>query len=53
LSIKIQLVRDCISAVLDHLGFEETVISKIKTAKVVHIMDAMDLFVAVAKGSKQ
>ena len=52
LSIKIQLVRDSISAVLDHLGFEEGVILKVAAAKVSQLMDAMDLFVAIAKGQK-
>merc|ERR1711903_24929 len=43
LSIKIQLVRDSISAVLDHLGFAEGVILKVAAAKVSQLMDSMDL----------
>jgi len=53
LSIKIQLVRDSISAVLDHLGFEEGVILKVAAAKVSQLMDSMDLFVGIAKGQKE
>ena len=53
LSIKIQLVRDSISAVLDHLGFEEGVILKVAAAKVSQLMDSMDLFVGIALGQKE
>ena len=53
LSIKIQLVRDSISAVLDHLGFEEGVILKVAAAKVSQLMDCMDLFVGIALGQKE
>merc|ERR1711971_1156650 len=53
LSIKIQLVRDSISAVLDHLGFAEGVILKVAAAKVSQLMDSMDLFVGIALGQKE
>jgi len=53
LSVKVQLCRECVSAVLDHLGFKEDTIAKVNAAKVSMIMDSMDLFVAIAKGAKQ
>lgn len=53
LSVKIQLVKDCISSVLDLLKFDETTIAKIATQKVSSLMDAMDVLVAIAKGVKQ
>lgn len=52
LSIKIQLVRDSIMSVLDHLAFDEATIQKIATLKVSQLMDIMDIFVSIAKGGK-
>jgi len=52
LSVKVQMCRDCISSVLDLLGFDSTVIDKVASVKVSQLMDTMDLFVAIAKGVK-
>jgi len=40
-------------SVLDFLKFDDASIQKVATAKVSTLMDAMDLFVAIAKGVKQ
>lgn len=53
LSIKIQLVKECIMSVLDFLKLDDATIQKVATAKVSNLMDAMDIFVAIAKEKKQ
>jgi hypothetical protein len=53
LSVKIQLVKECVMSVLDFLKLDDTAIQKVALAKVSNLMDAMDIFVAIAKDVKQ
>lgn len=53
LSVKVQLVRDTIKAVLDHLGFKENEITEVNTAKVSQLMSAMDLFIKISNKEKK
>ena len=53
LSVKIQLVKECVMSVLDFLKLDDATIQKVALAKVSNLMDAMDIFVAIAKEKKQ
>lgn len=53
LSVKIQLVKECVMSVLDFIKLDDATIQKVALAKVSNLMDAMDIFVAIAKGTKQ
>lgn len=53
LSVKVNLVRDTVSSVLDHLGFEEKEIIPITKAKVSQLMSSMELFADIVKGNKK